>query len=129
MPSLHTVGAAEGCSFHMHFHLGTNPHQRAAEITGGAPVFLFFFPSSSMVGGVCKLDPIARSYMGCNVHRVFVSYCFIRMLVSNPRNNKRKNFLDAANHCRWYDWNGTTCVMFIRKTIMSSPLVFRAFSG
>lgn len=34
MPSLHTVGAAEGCSFRMHFHLGTNPHQRLPEIIG-----------------------------------------------------------------------------------------------
>lgn len=57
MPSLHTVGAAEGCSFHMHFHLGTNPHQRVPEIIGEP---LFFF----MVGGVCKLDPIAWSYVG-----------------------------------------------------------------
>lgn len=32
MPSLHTVGAAEGCSFQMHFHLGTNPRQRLPEI-------------------------------------------------------------------------------------------------
>lgn len=32
MPSLHTVGTSEGCSFQMHFHLGTNPHQRLPEI-------------------------------------------------------------------------------------------------
>lgn len=32
MPSLHTVGATPGCSFQMHFHLDTNPHQRLPEI-------------------------------------------------------------------------------------------------
>lgn len=55
MPSLHTVGAAEGCSFQMHFHLGTNPHQRLPEII--EEPFL-------MVGGVFKLHLKAGSYVG-----------------------------------------------------------------
>lgn len=54
MPSLHAVGAAEGCSFHMHFHLGTNPHQRLPGIIGE--------PFLVMVGGVCKVVPTAGSH-------------------------------------------------------------------
>lgn len=81
MPSLHTVGAAEGCSFQMHFHLGTNPHQRVPEIIG-EPLFFFFF----MVGGVCKLDPIAWSYVGCSAdYIVLYSFFFLSkfQVVSN----------------------------------------------
>lgn len=65
MPSLHTVGAAEGCSFQMHFHLGTNPHQRLPEIIEEP----FFY-----AGGVYKLHLKAWSYVGNNAATVIVIF-------------------------------------------------------
>lgn len=72
MPSLHTVGAAEGCSFRMHFHLGTNPHQRLPEII----VEPFFFHGRGEFVNLILHPEVRRAtvldYIDYNVCTIFI---------------------------------------------------------